>query len=153
MGSGASSEVADAPPPSSAGQMSISPQELDDADISSWKGPIFSEEERSCLSSMVGYMVHATSGSAEHKIPLRHIPATSEGNRVALCLHGYGEDRCMALWSHFWMPMLSKGFHVVALDARFAFETLKLCFTAMRLCKLVGTGMASCLQGALRSVG
>ncbi len=35
---------------------------------------------------------------------------------MALCLHGLGEDRCMALWSHFWLPMLKKGFHVVALD-------------------------------------
>eukprot|EP00931_Biecheleriopsis_adriatica_P076619 TRINITY_DN5030_c0_g1_i1.p1 TRINITY_DN5030_c0_g1~~TRINITY_DN5030_c0_g1_i1.p1 ORF type:complete len:941 (-),score=164.95 TRINITY_DN5030_c0_g1_i1:37-2655(-) len=65
---------------------------------------------------MVGYVATTALGGSEYKIPLRCIPAMAEQPRVALCLHGLGDDRSLALWSHFWTSMLSKGFHVVALD-------------------------------------
>ena len=113
MGSGAS--LADGAAPVATGLMSLEPQDLDDADAF-FKGASFNEDERSVLSGMVGYVVKTQLGGVEYTMPLRCLAVEAPVTRVALCLHGFGDDRCMALWSHFWTPMTQQGFHVMALD-------------------------------------
>ena len=124
MGSGASLGAIDgayaAYAPVSTGQMSLEPQDLDDADAF-FQGSLFNEDEKRLMSNLVGYTAKTTFGSVEYTMPLRCLAVETvetphRVTRVALCLHGFGDDRCMALWSHFWLPMAEKGFHVVALD-------------------------------------
>ena len=91
---------------------------MEDADAF-FRGDTFSEDEKLLFSRIVGYVAKTSLGGMEYTMPLRCLQAAeaeASESRVALCLHGFGDDRCMALWTHFWLPMTEKRFHVVALD-------------------------------------
>ncbi|CAE7216005.1 KIF18A [Symbiodinium necroappetens] len=118
MGSGASSASDHGDLPASTERMFLEPQDMEDADAF-FRGDTFSEDEKLLFSRIVGYVAKTSLGGMEYTMPLRCLQAAeaeASESRVALCLHGFGDDRCMALWTHFWLPMTEKGFHVVALD-------------------------------------
>ena len=121
MGSGASlnasADGVQVHVPASTERMFLEPQDMEDADAFFGRDDTFSEDEKLLFSRMVGYVAKTCLGGIEYTMPLRCLQAAEASeSRVALCLHGFGDDRCMALWSHFWLPMTEKGFHVVALD-------------------------------------
>ncbi|CAE7031595.1 unnamed protein product [Symbiodinium natans] len=123
MGSGASLDVSSSEGihvPVSTEKMVLEKQHMDDADAFFSAAATFNEDEKRLFSRMVGYVAKTCLGGIEYSMPLRCLQAVdaleAPESRVALCLHGFGDDRCMALWSHFWLPMTQEGFHVVALD-------------------------------------
>lgn len=101
--------------PTSTEDVEVSEQLLDDTDKAFVAGAWFSEEERKALSSLHAFTATMTVGTVKATIPMRCV-AAPKASRVMLCLSGQGEDRSLVLWSKFWPAMLSKGYHVVAID-------------------------------------
>ena len=91
MGSGASNALAASassndvagpePGPMGTKNMSLEPQELDAADAM-WQGSMFTEEEKSLLSGMVGYVATTSLESEECKMPIRFSDAELVGHKI-----------------------------------------------------------------------
>eukprot|EP00929_Paragymnodinium_shiwhaense_P107061 TRINITY_DN73050_c0_g1_i1.p1 TRINITY_DN73050_c0_g1~~TRINITY_DN73050_c0_g1_i1.p1 ORF type:complete len:1438 (+),score=287.61 TRINITY_DN73050_c0_g1_i1:156-4469(+) len=91
----------------------------DGTDAALARADTFAAEDRQVLAGVQAWKCRAfLQGEAEPwHVQVRGLPAPGGVSpKVALFLHGRGEDRCCAFWAHFWPALHRAGYHILAFD-------------------------------------